>query len=64
MSKQQARKTAISPRKLESYFKVGVSADYILVREDFPIYAVPPGEFKALILRMFRKNDRVMSHAK
>lgn len=42
---------------LESFFKIGISENFILIREDFPIEAVSPGEFSRLLAKMFRKND-------
>ena len=47
--------------KLKSFFKIGVSKDYILIRDDFPICSVPPGEFSKLCTEMFRKNDEVLN---
>jgi len=41
----------------ESYFKVGVSDDYILLRDDFPMESIAPGEFSKLCIEMFRQND-------
>ncbi len=49
-----------SKHELESYFKIGVDADYILLRDDFPIKEIPPGEFKKLIMKMFMKNDEAL----
>jgi len=44
---------------LESFFKIGISDNFILIREDFPVEAVSPGEFSRLLVKMFRKNDEV-----
>lgn len=40
--KQQSRKADPSI-DFESYFKVGISQDYILIRQDFPVGNIPPG---------------------
>ncbi len=48
----------------ESYFKVGISQDYILIRQDFPVGNIPPGEFSRLIRAMFAKNDEVLDAKK
>ena len=45
---------------LEEYFKIGVSRDYVLVRDDFPVADIPPSEFTRLIREVFRKNDEVL----
>ena len=58
--KQQSRKADPSI-DFESYFKVGISQDYILIRQDFPVGNIPPGEFSWLIREMFRKNDEVLN---
>ena len=51
----------INPKKnFRRYFKLGVSKDYILIRNDFPITNITPGEFTRLCLEMFSKNDEVM----
>ena len=42
---------------LKSYFKIGVSDEYILLRDDFPVGEISPGEFKKLLIEMFRRND-------
>ena len=34
----------------ESYFKIGISNDYILLRDDFPIEEISPGDFKKLLI--------------
>ena len=46
-------------RDFESYFKVGVSDDYILMRRDFPMQDIPPSDFSRLLTEMFRRNDEV-----
>jgi len=51
-------------RDLESYFKIGVSDEYILIRDDFPIDSVSPGDFTKLIISMFQRNDEVRRHGK
>ena len=64
MRTRRDKKSDISLESLERYFQIGVSKNYILLRDDFPISTIPPGEFKALLLRMFDKNDEVLSHGK
>lgn len=49
---------------LESYFKVGVSDDYILIRDDFPMAQTTPGDFSRLCKEMFRKNEEARRHGK
>jgi len=44
----------------EAFFKIGVSRDYILLRDDFPICEIAPGEFARLTREMFRRNDEVL----
>lgn len=51
-------------RELESYFKIGISDEYILIRDDFPIESVSPGDFKKLLVGMFKKNDEVRRNVK
>jgi len=48
----------------ESYFKVGESDDYVLMRADFPLGLIPPGDFKKLCIEMFRKNAEVRKNGK
>jgi len=43
----------------EKYFKTGVSDDFILMRRDFPMKDISPGEFSKLLVKMFQKNDEV-----
>lgn len=47
--------------ELEKYFKVGVSPDYILIRGDFPITEISPGEFQKLCMMMFDRNDEALN---
>ena len=49
---------------LTSYFKIGVSRDYILIRDDFPIKEIPPGDFTKLCKEMFRRNEKVLYDGK
>lgn len=44
----------------ESYFKIGVSPEFILLRDDFPICAIAPGDFARLTREMFRKNEEAL----
>ncbi|MDD4357543.1 MAG: hypothetical protein PHN98_09850 [Smithellaceae bacterium] len=48
----------------ESYFKIGISRDYIMIRDDFPICEIAPGEFARLTREMFAKNDEVLDAKK
>lgn len=41
----------------ERFFRIGVSPEYILIRADFPLKDVSPGEFARLIATMFQRND-------
>lgn len=49
---------------LESYFKIGVSDDYILIRGDFPIAEISPGDFSKLCREMFRRNEEALHNGK
>ena len=57
---------ALNPKKqspeidFESYFKIGISDDYILLRNDFPVGEISPGDFRKLLVEMFQRNDEVM----
>jgi len=55
---------ADAPSGFECFFKVGISPDYILIRQDFPVGSIPPGEFSRLIRAMFAKNDEVLDAKK
>lgn len=46
--------------RFREYFKIGVSNDFILLRQDFPIEQMSPGDFSKLIVEMFRQNDEVL----
>lgn len=48
----------------ESYFKIGVSEDYILLRDDFPISTISPSDFSRLCMEMFRRNEESLSNGK
>jgi len=50
--------------KFQEYFKIGVSGDFIFLRDDFPIESVSPGDFKKILISMFKKNDEVRQHGK
>ena len=45
----------------DTYFKVGVSPEYILIRDDFPMQEISPGDFARLTEEMFRRNDEVFN---
>jgi hypothetical protein len=49
---------------LESFFKIGVSDDYILLRDDFPLESVSPGDFKKLLISIFKKNAEARQDGK
>ena len=51
-------------KDFESYFKIGVSDDYILIRDNFPIQSISPGDFSKLCIEMFRRNDEVRRDGK
>jgi hypothetical protein len=48
------------PHNLRRYFKIGVSKDFILIRDDFPMIDISPSEFSKLCLEMFAKNDEAL----
>ena len=48
------------PQNLREYFKIGVAADFILIRDDIPIHDISPSEFSRICLEMFRKNDEAL----
>jgi hypothetical protein len=59
------RPDPVSPElNLESYFKIGVSDDYILIRGDFPIAEISPGDFSKLCREMFRRNEEALHNGK
>lgn len=45
--------------KFKEYFKIGVSPDFILLRDDFPITTIFPSDLSRLCIEMFRRNDEV-----
>ena len=49
---------------LESYFKIGVSAEYILIRGDFPMGKISPGDFSKLCREMFWRNEEALHNGK
>ena len=48
----------------ESYFKIGVSAEYILIRGDFPMGKISPGDFSKLCREMFQRNEEALRNGK
>jgi hypothetical protein len=64
MNKTQKKDKATPKRDLESYFKIGVSDEYILIRDDFPIDSVSPGDFSKLLITLFQKNDEARRNGK
>ncbi|MDP1991016.1 MAG: hypothetical protein Q8K00_08325 [Syntrophales bacterium] len=53
-----------APLDVESYFKIGVSDDYILIRDDFPIGKISPGDFSKLCREMFKRNEEARRDGK
>jgi len=49
-----------APNSFAKYFKIGVSKDFILIRDDFPMSNITPGEFSRLCLEMFSKNEEAL----
>ncbi len=45
--------------KFREYFKIGISEDYILIRDDFPMNDITPAEFSRLCREMFTRNEKV-----
>lgn len=43
--------------QFKEYFKIGVSGEYILLREDFPIGNISPADFSRLCIEVFKRND-------
>ena len=48
----------------EFYFRIGVSDDFILLRADFPMQSISPGEFSSLCRKMFKKNEETRRHGR
>lgn len=46
--------------KYREYFKIGVSGEYILLRDDFPIGSISPANFSRLCIDVFRRNDEAL----
>ena len=46
--------------KFQRYFKVGVSDNFILIRDDFPMRNISPSDFSRLCSEAFRRNDEVL----
>jgi hypothetical protein len=51
-------------KDFESYFKIGVSDDFILLRRDFPMSEIPPCDFTKLLTEMFRRNEETLRDGK
>jgi hypothetical protein len=45
---------------LQQYFKIGESAEYILMRDDFPIGDISSSDFSCLCREMFKRNDEAL----
>jgi len=50
--------------KYDEYFQIGVSEDYILIRDDFPLESVSPGDFSKLCQEMFHLNEEALKSEK
>jgi hypothetical protein len=59
-----SRQNPDAEQDLESYFKIGVSAEYILIRDDFPMGKISPGDFSKLCREMFRRNEEALHNGK
>ncbi len=46
--------------QFKEYFKIGVSGEYILLRDDFPIGNISPSDFSRLCIEVFRRNDEAL----
>ena len=46
-----------SLEQFQEYFKIGVSDEFILIRNDFPMKDITPSDFSRLCREMFKKND-------
>lgn len=58
MSDQKTQQS--KSHNLRRYFKIGVSKDFILIRDDFPMSDITPSEFSRLCLEMFSKNEEAL----
>jgi hypothetical protein len=45
--------------KYKEYFRIGISKDFIEIRNDFPMSEISPSDFSRLCRDMFRRNDEV-----
>ena len=63
-SRRFRRDPSTVTKDLESYFKIGVSDDYILIRGDFPIAEISPGDFSKLCKEMFQRNEEALHNGK
>lgn len=48
----------------DSFFKTGISSEYILLSPDFPMSEISPGDFKKLLVKMFKRNDEAVGDEK
>ena len=46
--------------KFQEHLKIGVSGDFILIRDDFPMESISPSDFSRLCSEAFRRNDEVL----
>jgi hypothetical protein len=46
--------------KFQEYFKIGVSGDFILLRDDFPMKSISPSDFSRLCSEAFKRNDEAL----
>jgi len=63
-NQESRRNSGTAQPEIESYFKIGVSGDYILIRDDFPIARIAPGDFVKLCKEMFRRNEEALHDGK
>ena len=51
-------------QSLDDFFRIGISGDYILMRQDLPIEEILPGDFKSLLMELFQRNDEVLERGR
>jgi len=60
MNRKQNNPNDDFQNNFQEYFKLGVSNDFILIRDDFPIENISPADFSRLCREMFRRNDEAL----
>lgn len=58
------RKSDGNKAEFDSYFKIGVSDEFILIRRDFPMKTISPADFSKLLKMMFDRNDEALRNGK